>query len=177
MSSYPTGVRHMLHLLKSSFLFFPLYFPKWSNKKQTEILSVLRGSEAPSGNMIPVSTPCNTLVWWCGCGALSAPCRKCVVRRMLSSRALSYFSSNESPWCFHQKPPTAATVEKECWREAEPALLCRPHVTSPLLPLVFTEGFLSVAAQDCYNHSSFTEKQSLLWKSHTNANNQALLIR
>lgn len=92
-------------------------------------------------------------------------------------RTLSYFSSSESPWGFHQMPPTAATVEKECWREAEPATLCRPHVTSPLLPLVLPERFLSIAAEDCYHHSAFTEKQSLLWKSHTHTNNQALLIR
>lgn len=73
----------MLHLLKSSFLLFPLYFPERSNKKQTEIMSVLSGREAPPGNMIPVSDPCHTLVWRCG------SCRKCGERRMLSSGPLA----------------------------------------------------------------------------------------
>lgn len=89
-----------------------LYFSKWSNKKQTEILTVLRGSKAPSGNIIQVSALCNLLQWLCDCVYLSAPCRKCG-KACAFLQTLSCFSSNESPCGFHQMPPTANAMEKE----------------------------------------------------------------
>lgn len=62
-------------------------------------MSMLRGSEAPSGSMIPVNAPCNlqhscVAVWlWLPLGSLQEVCGK--VHAFL--RTLSYFSSSESP--------------------------------------------------------------------------------
>lgn len=118
-------------------------------------MSVLRGSEAPPGNMIPVSNPCHTLVWRCG------SCRKCGERRMLSSGLLATSAQVRVRGAFITA--TYSSYSGEGVLEGSRALhtlQTSRDLTSPspsasrALPLHSSRGLLC--------HSASTEKQLLL---------------